>query len=374
MSDATDNALPDVYTYLNLLPQHAGSDMFFSVGAPPHIKIEGLSRPVGERALREGEVRLLAYQMLTPKQVEEFERALELNLALNVPGSGRFRINLYFQRGEVAMVARLIKHVIPDTASLGLPPIVEKLALQDRGLILVVGAAGSGKSTTLACLLDFRNRQRSGHIVCIEDPIEFIHSHHRSIIDQREVGLDTHSFEDALRNVLREAPDVIMLGEIRDAATMQHALHYAETGHLCVATLHGTSARHAIERIVRFFPDEARHQVLADLSQNLLAVIGQRLVPGTTQRRVAAIELVLGTPHIRGLIERDELTELRGAIERALEHGMQSFDQALYRLLEEGRISVAEALKFADSRTDLSLKIKLERGLDEADNNLLFGA
>lgn len=374
MNDSSPDALPGVFDYLKLLPQHAGSDMFFSVGAPPHIKVEGFSRPVGERALASGEVRQLACQMLTPKQVDEFEHDLELNLAVNVPGSARFRINLYVQRGEVAMVARLIKHDIPDAASLGLPPIVEKLALQDRGLILVVGAAGSGKSTTLASMLDYRNRYRSGHIVCIEDPIEFIHSHQRSIVDQREVGLDTHSFEDALRNVLREAPDVIMLGEIRDAATMQHALHYAETGHLCVATLHGTSARHAIERIARFFPDEARHQVLADLSQNLLAVIGQRLVPGTTQRRVAAVELVLGTPHIRGLIERDELIELRGAIERALESGMQSFDQSLYRLVEEGRISVNDAIKFADSRTDLSLKIKLERGLESDDGSTLFGA
>jgi twitching motility protein PilU len=296
-----------------------------------------------------------------------------MNLAAAVPGSGRFRANVYLQRGEVAMVVRLIRQVIPDAASLGLPSILEKLAVQDRGLILVVGAAGAGKSTTLAAMLDFRNRHRSGHIVCIEDPIEFLHSHQRSIIDQREVGLDTHSFEDALRNVLREAPDVIMLGEIRDAATMQHALHYAETGHLCMATLHGTSARHAIERIARFFPDEARPQVLADLSQNLLALVGQRLVPGTTQRRVAAVELVLGTPHIRGLIQRDELPELRGAIERALEQGMQSFDQSLYQLLEAGRISVADALKFADSRTDLSLKIKLERGFDGDEGGSAFG-
>jgi twitching motility protein PilU len=277
MNDPTQPTQADVFSYLALLPQQGGSDMFFSVGAPPHIKVEGHSRPVGERPLLAGEVRLLACQLMTPEQIADFERDLEMNLAISVPGSGRFRANMYFQRGDVAMVVRLIKEQIPDTASLGLPPILEKLAVQDRGLILVVGAAGSGKSTTLASLLDFRNRHRSGHIVCIEDPIEFLHSHQRSIIDQREVGLDTHSFADALRNVLREAPDVIMLGEIRDGETMQQALHYAETGHLCVATLHGTSSRHAIERIARFFPDEARHQVLADLSQNLLALIGQRL-------------------------------------------------------------------------------------------------
>ncbi|WEJ70622.1 MULTISPECIES: PilT/PilU family type 4a pilus ATPase [unclassified Pseudomonas] len=374
MSNTSTSDLPDVFTYLSQLPQNAGSDMFFSVGAPPHIKVEGHSRPVGERVLASGEVKTLAWQLMTPEQVTEFERDLEMNLAITVPELGRFRANIYYQRGEVAMVVRLIKQVIPDVASLGLPPVLDKLAMQDRGLILVVGAAGSGKSTTLASMLDFRNRHRSGHIVCIEDPIEFLHSHQKSIIDQREVGLDTHSYADALRNVLREAPDVIMLGEIRDAPTMQNALHYAETGHLCVATLHGTSCRHAIERITRFFPDEARPQVLADLSQNLLALIGQRLVPGTRQRRAVAVELMLGTPHIRGIIQRDELPELKGAVERALESGMQSFDQSLYRLLEEGRISVSDALKFADSRTDLALKIKLERGMDDDSVGPVFGA
>lgn len=242
--------------------------------------------------------------------------------------------------------------------------------MQDRGLILVVGAAGSGKSATLAAMLDFRNRHKGGHIVCIEDPIEFLHAHQLSIIDQREIGLDTHSFADALRNVLREAPDVIMLGEIRDAATMQHALHYAETGHLCIATLHATSSNHAIERIVRFFPDDARKQVLADLAQNLLAVVGQRLVPGLQQKRVAAIEMLLGTPYIRDLIQRDQLSDLRKATARGQEQGLQTFDQHLYLLLEAGRIALAEALKFADSRTDLSLKVKLQRGFSAEDNEL----
>ncbi|MGC4008184.1 MAG: PilT/PilU family type 4a pilus ATPase [Pseudomonas sp.] len=366
--------LPDVIQYLRLLPERGGSDMFFSVGAPPHLKAEGHSQPADDRVLQNGEVKTLAWQLMSPAQAQDFERDLEMNLALSVPDVGRFRANIYFQRGEVAMVVRLIKQVIPDVTSLGLPPILDKLAMQDRGLILVIGAAGAGKSTTLASMLDFRNRHRSGHIVCIEDPIEFLHTHKKSIIDQREVGLDTHSYEDALRNVLREAPDVIMLGEIRDAATMQHALHYAETGHLCVATLHGTSCRHAIERVTRFFPDEARPQVLADLSQNILALVGQRLVPGTHQRRAVAVELVLGTPHIRGIIQRDELPELKGAVERALESGMQSFDQSLYKLLEEGRVSVSDALKFADSRTDLALKIKLERGMDADSTGPVFGS
>ncbi|MDH1107185.1 PilT/PilU family type 4a pilus ATPase [Pseudomonas otitidis] len=366
MSDSLDT-VPGVFTYLDLLHQHQGSDMFFSVGSPPHIKIEGHARPVGERALQPGEVRQLAYQLMSPAQVNEFEREWEMNLAVSLPGSGRFRANMYLQRGEVSMVVRLIKTSIPSLESLGLPPVLEKLALQDRGLILVVGAAGSGKSTTLAAMLDHRNAQRSGHIICIEDPIEFLHPHRRSIVDQREVGLDTHSFSAALRNVLREAPDVIMLGEVRDADTMQHALHYAETGHLCVATLHGTSARHAIERVTRFFPDEARKQVLADLSQNLLAMVGQRLVPGIDHKRVAAVELMLGTPHVRDLVLRDELHELKDAIENALEAGMCSFDQSLFRLVEANRVSLADALRFADSRTDLALKVKLEHGFDGQD-------
>lgn len=370
----SDTPLPDVIQYLRLLPERGGSDMFFSVGAPPHLKAEGHSQAADDRVLQSGEVKTLAWQLMSPAQAQDFERDLEMNLALSVPDVGRFRANIYYQRGEVAMVVRLIKQVIPDVTALGLPSILDKLAMQDRGLLLVIGAAGAGKSTTLASMLDFRNRHRSGHIVCIEDPIEFLHTHKKSIIDQREVGLDTHSYEDALRNVLREAPDVIMLGEIRDAATMQHALHYAETGHLCVATLHGTSCRHAIERITRFFPDEARPQVLADLSQNILALVGQRLVPGTHQRRAVAVELVLGTPHIRGIIQRDELPELKGAVERALESGMQSFDQSLYKLLEEGRVSVADALKFADSRTDLALKIKLERGMDADSVGTVFGS
>ncbi|WP_339463713.1 PilT/PilU family type 4a pilus ATPase [Pseudomonas sp. EA_105y_Pfl2_R69] len=373
MSDTEEGGAVDVFPYLQALYQRGGSDLFFSVGAPAHMKLEGISQALDQRVLKQGEVQQLAYQLMNQKQIMEFERDLEMNLAVSVQNAGRFRVNLYYQRGEVSMVVRLIKSSIPNFESLGLPRLLEKLSMQDRGLILVVGAAGSGKSTTLAAMLDFRNRHKGGHIVCIEDPIEFLHAHQQSIIDQREVGLDTHSFADALHNVLREAPDVIMLGEIRDAATMQHALHYAETGHLCLATLHATSSSHAIERIVRFFPEEARKQVLADLAQNLLAVIGQRLVPGLQQKRVAAIELMLGTPYIRDLIQRDQLGDLREATGRALEQGLQTFDQHLYRLLEGGRISLSEALKFADSRTDLSLKVKLERGFsaDESEQKVM---
>ena len=358
----------DAFDYLQRMQQMEASDLFLSVGAPAHAKVEGHSQAMDDRVLGPGEVKQLAYQLMSQKQISEFERDLEMDLAVSMQGSGRFRANVYYQRGEVAMVIRLIKTNIPSFEALGLPRMLEKLAMQDRGLVLVVGAAGSGKSTTLAAMLDFRNRHKGGHIVCIEDPVEFLHRHQLSIVDQREVGLDTHSFEDALRHVLREAPDVIMLGEIRDASTMQHALHYAETGHLCVATLHATSSSHAIERIVRFFPEGSRRQVLADLAHNLLAVIGQRLVPGLAQKRVAAVELMLGTPYIRDLIQRDELDQLREATGRSGEQGLQTFDQHLYRLLEEKRIGLSEALKFADSRTDLSLRVKLERGFGADDS------
>ena len=373
MNDTNANDQPDVFPYLQLIHQHGGSDLFFSVGAPPHMKVEGHSQPVGQHILKAGEVQQLAYQLMTQKQIAEFERDLEMNLAVSLQGAGRYRVNLYYQRGEVAMVVRLIKSQIPSFEALGLPKMLEKLAMQDRGLILVTGAAGSGKSTTLAAMLDFRNRHKSGHIVCIEDPIEFLHSHQRSIIDQREVGLDTHSFDDALRNVLREAPDVIMLGEIRDLDTMQHALHYAETGHLCLATLHATSTSHAIERIVRFFPEDARHQILADLSQNLVGVIGQRLIPALQQRRVVAVELLLATAHIRDLIQRDLVDDLHEAVARAREQGLQTFDQHLFDLYEAKKISAEEAIRHANSRTDLTLKIKLGHGVagDTGSLNLL---
>ena len=358
---------PDVYSYLQMLHDQGGSDLFLSVGTTGQIKVEGNTRPVNERVLRQGEVQLMAYQLMTQRQIGDFERDLEMNLAVSVSTSARFRINVYYQRGEVSMVVRMIQSKIPAIVDLGLPAQLEQLAMLDRGLILVVGAAGSGKSTTLAAMLDHRNQQKSGHIICIEDPIEYIHQHKLSVIDQREVGLDTHSFSDALRNVLREAPDVIMLGEIRDLDTMQNALHYAETGHLCLATLHATTTTHALERIVRFFPEDARKQILADLSQNLVAMVGQRLIPALIQRRAVAVELMLATAHIRDLIQRDLLDDLREAIGRATEQGLQTFDQHLFELHKTGKISVEEALRHADSRTDLTLRIKLGRQVSSDD-------
>jgi twitching motility protein PilU len=360
-------AAPDVYSYLQQLHEQGGSDLFLSVGITGQIKVEGITRAVNAHVLRSGEVKLMAYQLMSQRQRADFERDLEMNLAVSVTDTARFRVNVYYQRGEVSMVVRMIQSKIPAIAELGLPAQLEKLAMLDRGLILVVGAAGSGKSTTLAAMLEHRNQQRSGHIICIEDPIEYIHRHKLSVIDQREVGLDTHSFSEALRNVLREAPDVIMLGEIRDLDTMQNALHYAETGHLCLATLHGTSTTHALERVVRFFPEESRKQILADLAQNLVAVIGQRLLPAITQRRAVAVELMLATAHIRDLIQRDLLNDLREAIGRAREQGLQTFDQHLFELYSAGKISVEEALRHADSRTDLTLRIKLGRQVSSDD-------
>ena len=365
--NATQVVAPDVYKYLQQLHEQGGSDLFLSVGTTGQIKIEGVTRPVNDHLLRPGEVQQMAYQIMTQRQRADFERDLEMNLAISVSDTARFRINVYYQRGEVSMVVRMIQSKIPAIGQLGLPPQLEKLAMLDRGLILVVGAAGSGKSTTLAAMLEHRNQSKSGHIICIEDPIEFIHQHKLSVIDQREVGLDTHSFSDALRNVLREAPDVIMLGEIRDLDTMQNALHYAETGHLCLATLHATSTTHALERVARFFPEEARKQILADLAQNLVALIGQRLVPAITQRRAVAVELMLATAHIRDLIQRDLLDDLREAIGRAQEQGLQTFDQHLFELYSAGKISVEEALRHADSRTDLTLRIKLGKQVSSDD-------
>lgn len=352
----------DVFQFLHDMVAKGGSDLFFSVGAPVTLKREGQFHPLDTQALPSGAVRQLAYQLMSPKQIAEFEQNFEMNLAVGIEQVGRFRANIYYQRGEVAMVVRHINNRIPAIADLKLPAMLERLVMLDRGLILVVGAAGSGKSTTLASMLDYRTRNRAGHIVCIEDPIEFLHHHNKAIIDQREVGLDTRSFAEALRNVLRESPDVIMIGEIRDRETMQHALHYSETGHLVLATLHATNSAQAVERMVNLFPEESRHQTLGDISMNLAAIVAQRLVPGVQRKRVAAVELLLRTPYIVDLIARDELHEIRTAMSRGLERGLQTFDHHLYALYNEGAISLEEALRNADSRTDMMLKIKLEEG------------
>ncbi len=342
------------------------SDLFFSSDAPVNIKIEGSTIPVDKRALSANEVRQHAYSIMNDDQIVEYESNLELNMAFSVANLGRFRISVYRQRGDTAMVIRYIKSNIPSIESLGLPDILKTLIMEKQGLILVVGATGSGKSTTLASMVNYRNEHKRGHILTIEDPIEFIHTHKKSIVDQREVGLDTHSYTEALKNALREAPDVIVVGEIRDRETMRHAIHFAETGHVCLSTLHANTANQAIERIINFFPDTAHHGLFMDLSQHLRAVVSQRLIPTPDKKRVAAVEILLTSPFIAELIEQGRISELKGAMKQAEVDGMQTFDQALYTLYKNGKINVDEALRNADSQNNLRLRLRLEgaEGLD----------
>jgi len=357
----------EITPYLKLMADREASDLFFSVGAPVNIKIQGHIQPIDQIVLSPDDVAALAYSMLSDEKRQIFEETLELNLSYSVPDVGRYRVNVYRQRGDVAMVVRYIKSVIPSIEELHLPPLLKDLVIEPRGLVLVVGATGSGKSTTLASMLDYRNSEKSGHILTIEDPVEFLHQHKKSIVDQREVGLDTLSYSSALKNALREAPDVILIGEIRDRETMQHAIAYAETGHLCLSTLHANNANQAIDRIINFFPDSAHSQLLIDLSMNLKAVISQRLVPGVDGNRIPAVEILLRSPYISELIEKREIVLLKEAIEKNQDIGMQSFDQSLYQLFIEGKISKEVALENADSRNNLAVRIRLAAGGQSSD-------
>jgi len=357
----------DVTAYLRLMVEKDGSDLYFSPGAPVNLSIHGRTYPIGKHVLDGKEVRELIYSILSDDQKAEFENKFELNMAITFGEIGRFRINVFRQRGEAAMVARFIKSVIPSIESLGLPPILKQLIMEKMGLILVVGATGSGKSTTLASMIDYRNENVSGHILTIEDPVEFIHHHKRSIVDQREVGLDTHSYSEALKNALREAPHVIVVGEIRDRETMQHAIHYAQTGHICLSTLHASNANQTIERILNFFPDSAHQGLLVDLSQNLRAIISQRLLKGVDGKQVPAVEILLNSPFVSELIEERRIGEIKDAMAQAELDGMQTFDQSIYRLYSDGKISAEEALQNADSRNNLRLKLRLESAAGEDD-------
>lgn len=357
----------EVTSFLNLMVEKNASDLFFSVGAPVNVKIEGITHPLKMHSLVPGEVKQMAYSVMTEKQIAEFESNFELNMSISASGLGRFRVNVFMQRSETGMVIRYIKSKIPPLADLGLPPVLEKLVMLKRGLVLVTGATGSGKSTTLAAMLNYRNENATGHILTIEDPIEFIHDHKHSIVDQREVGIDTHSYESALKNAMREAPDVIMIGEIRDRSTMQQAIAYAETGHLCLSTLHASNANQAMERIVNFFPDEAHHQLLMDLSTNLAGVVSQRLIPGLKQKLVPAVEVLIQSPYISDLIAKGDIKAIKETMGHSTGLGMCTFDQALYQLYIEGRISQDEALHNADSRTDLSLRIRLAAGVSPSE-------
>lgn len=350
---------------LRLMADKGASDLFLSAGAPVNIKIDGETRPLKMPSLSADDIRAMAYSLITEDQQKQFEAELELNFAVGLPDAGRFRINLYRQRGAISMVIRFINSNIPSIESLNLPPILKELIMKNRGLILVVGATGSGKSTTLASMIDYRNQHRYGHILTIEEPIEFYHEHGKSVVDQREVGFDTLNYANALKNAMREAPDVILIGEIPDRETMQQAIAYAETGHLCLSTLHANNANQTIDRIINFFPDSAHQQLKLDLSLNLIAVISQRLIPGQGGKRVPAVEIMLRSAYIADLIEKGEIYRLKEVMEKGNEVGMKTFDQALYELYESGRISVEEALYHADSRNNLSLRIRLESGRGE---------
>jgi len=344
--------------FLQVMVRHEASDLFFSAGAPVGIKIQGKTRYLGDHKLTPSETRHLAYSILSDKQSAEFEREMEMNLALALQSVGRFRVNVFRQRGSVAMVVRHIKSEIPSIEALNLPAQLKKEIMAPRGLILVVGSTGSGKSTTLASMVDYRNASRSGHILTIEDPIEFLHEHKKSIVDQREVGLDTQSYAAALKNAMREAPDVILIGEIRDRETMQHAIAYAETGHLCLSTLHANNANQALDRIINFFPESAHHQLFVDLSLHLQSIISQRLVPSLDGKRVPAVELMLRTPYIADLILKAEISGIKDAMKEGSQHGMQTFDQSLFQLYRDGKVSAEEALEHADSRNDLGLHMR----------------
>ncbi|MBD1551288.1 PilT/PilU family type 4a pilus ATPase [Pseudomonas typographi] len=352
----------DLQALLKILATQDGSDLYLATGAPPCAKFNGVLRPLGSDPLRPGDVAQVAASIMDAEQRADFEKDLEMNLALSISGVGRFRVNVFKQRGEVSMVVRNIKLEIPRFEDLKLPPVLLEVVLRKRGLVLFVGGTGSGKSTSLAALIDHRNRTSSGHIITIEDPVEYIHRHKKCIINQREVGVDTRSFHAALKNTLRQAPDVILIGEVRDRETMEHALAFADTGHLAISTLHANNANQALDRIINFFPQERRPQLLQDLGNNLQAFVSQRLVKTIDNKRRAAVEVMLGTPTIRDLIHRGEFGELKGIMEKSTNLGMQTFDQALYALVAEGAISEDEALKNADSVNNLRLRLKLRQG------------
>jgi len=337
------------------------SDLYLTVGSPPVFRVEGVANPADEPPLSPQDTAALAEEAMSdPRQREDFARLKEMNLALSISGRGRFRCNVFQQRNTIGLVIRQIKLRVPTLEELGLPTVLQEISLTKRGLVLVTGATGSGKSTTLAAMIDYRNATTAGHIISIEDPIEFMHRHKKSIVNQREVGFDTLSFHDALRNTLRQAPDVILIGEVRDEVTMEAAITFAETGHLCLATLHSNNANQTIERIINFFPPARHNQIYLQLSLNLKGIISQRLIPGIDGKRVAALEILLDTPRAKDLIKKGEADTLKEALEQGTNEGCQSFDESLFRLARDGRISPEEALAHADSANNLRLRLRNE--------------
>ena len=355
-----DHASQFVHELLKLLISRNGSDLFITADFPPAIKVDGKISKVSSQALTLHHTLALTRSIMNDKQMAEFESTKECNFAISPPGIGRFRVNAFVQMGKVGMVLRVIPERPPTIDEMGLPPILKDIAMTNRGLVIIVGATGSGKSTSMAAMLDWRNEHSHGHIITVEDPVEFVHEHKNCIVTQREIGLDTENWEIALKNMLRQAPNVILMGEIRDRATMEHAVVFAETGHLCLATLHANSANQALDRIINFFPDERREQLLMDLSLNLKAIVSQRLLPCENSKgRVAAIEIMINSPLVSDMIFKGEVGEIKEIMKRSREIGMQTFDQALFDLYEAGVISYKETLRNADSQNDVRLQIKL---------------
>ncbi len=355
-----DQATKFINDLLKLMISREGSDLFITADFPPAIKVDGKITKVSPQPLNATHTMALARAVMNDKQVAEFERSKECNFAISPAGIGRFRVNTFIQQGQVGMVMRVIPLSVPTIDGLGVPPALKEVALTKRGLCILVGATGSGKSTTLAAMVDWRNENSFGHIITVEDPIEFVHAHKNCVVTQRELGIDTDSWSAALKNTLRQAPDVILMGEIRDRETMEHAVAFAETGHLCLATLHANSANQALDRIINFFPEERRPQLLMDLSLNIKAMVSQRLIPRQDGKgRVAVVEVMLNTPLISDLIFKGDVAEIKEIMKKSRNLGMQTFDQALFDAYESKLITYEDALRNADSLNDLRLQIKL---------------
>lgn len=368
-----EQATKFMHDLLRLMLSKKASDLFITAGFPPALKIDGKMTPVSQQHLSATHTEILARAIMNEKQTTEFEQTKECNFAINPAGIGRFRVNTFVQQQRVGLVLRTITTNIPDFDALGLPPVLKEVVMSKRGLVIFVGGTGSGKSTSMAALIGHRNKNSYGHIITIEDPVEYVHEHIHCIITQREVGVDTESWEAALKNTLRQAPDVILIGEIRDRETMEHAIAFAETGHLCMGTLHANSANQALDRIINFFPEERRQQLLMDLSLNLRGLIAQRLIPKKDSKgRVAAIEIMLNSPLISDLIFKGDVHEIKQIMKKSRELGMQTFDMALFDLYEAGFISYEDALRNADSMNELRLQIKLE-GKEAKDKDLSAG-
>jgi len=349
----------NIQDFFKTMVDTEASDLYLTVAKPPMYRIEGKIQDRGEHRFSPEDLREIALSIMNDKQRREFAETMEMNMAMSLPGVSRFRVNMFQQRGSVGMVIRRIKADVSSLDELDLPSILKDIVMTKRGLVLVVGATGSGKSTTLAAMIDYRNSNEAGHIITIEDPIEFVHRHKQSIITQREVGFDTHSFQSALKNTLRQAPDVILIGEIRDTETMEAAITFAETGHLCLGTLHSNNANQAIERIMNFFPVERQAQIYLQLSLNLRSIVSQRLILSLDGKRVPALEILMDTPRIKDLIKKGEVDILKEAMEQGIQEGCQTFDQALFALYKDGKVSLDQALINADSANNLRLKIKL---------------